>query len=180
MKESSVGQCRTPTVTLLISNFLDIIFLPRTFRLLSPQVLIDTFGGKGIMKGSGIDFELSDGNRFSASLCPRSNLPLIPLATHPSRNFWSEAFGYTLSNVQAIQEIKSILSDDNSNLSSPQKELLLWHQRLSHASLDWTQMLMRDRLGCLLLSNSNLLLGVQYIVTVITYCNYCGYCQFFK
>ena len=114
-------------------------------RLLSPQVLIETFGGKGIMKGSGIDFELSDGNRFSASLCPRSNLPLIPLATHPSRNFWSEAFGYTLSNVQAIQEIKSILSDDNSNLSSPQKELLLWHQRLSHASLDWIQMLMRDR-----------------------------------
>ncbi len=35
-------------------------------------------------------------------------------------------------------------------------------------------------LGCLLLSNSNLLLGVQYTVTVITYCNYCGYCQFFK
>ncbi len=35
-------------------------------------------------------------------------------------------------------------------------------------------------LGCLLLSNSNLLLGVQYTVTVITYCNYCGYCHFLK
>ena len=35
-------------------------------------------------------------------------------------------------------------------------------------------------LGCLLLSNSNLILGVQYTVTSITYYNYCGYCQFFK
>ena len=114
-------------------------------RLLSPQVLLDTFGGQGIMTGSGIDFALSDGNRFSASLCPRSNLPLIPLALHPMRNFWNEAFGYTLPNVQAIQGVKSLLSQENTNLSSPQKELLLWHQRLSHASLDWIQMLMRDR-----------------------------------
>ena len=114
-------------------------------RLLSPQVLFDTFGGQGIMTGSGIDFVLSDGNRFSANLCPRSNLPLIPLALHPSRNFWNEAFGYTLPNVQAIQGVKSLLSQYNTNLSSPQKELLLWHQRLSHASLDWIQMLMRDR-----------------------------------
>jgi hypothetical protein len=76
--------------------------------LLSPQVLIDTFGGQGVITGSGIEFELSDGNRFSASLCPQTNLPFIPLALHPSLNFWNEAFGYTLSNAQAIQGFKSL------------------------------------------------------------------------
>ena len=56
-------------------------------RLLSPQVMFDTFGGQGIMTGTGINFTLSDGSRFSASLCPRSNLPLIPRALQPLRNF---------------------------------------------------------------------------------------------
>jgi hypothetical protein len=33
-------------------------------------------------------------------------------------------------------------------------------------------------LGCQLLSNSNLILGVQYTVTLIFYCGYCVYCYF--
>ena len=114
-------------------------------RLLSPQVLPHTFGGEGIITGTGIDFALSDGNKFSASYCPRSNLPLIPLALWASQNFWNEAFGYTVTDMQTIHGVKSLLTQDNTNLSSPQKELLLWHQWLSHASLDWIQMLMRDR-----------------------------------
>ena len=56
-------------------------------RLLSPQVLLNTFGGEGIINGTGIDFALSDGNKFSSKYCPRSNLPLIPLALRDSRNF---------------------------------------------------------------------------------------------
>ena len=38
-----------------------------------------------------------------------------------------------------------ILGSANNNLSSSQKELLLWHQHLSHANLAWIQTLMRDQ-----------------------------------
>jgi hypothetical protein len=124
-------------------------------RLLSPQVLLNTFGGEGIITRTGIDFALSDGNKFSASYCPQNNLPLIPLALRALQNFWNEAFGYTVTNMQTICGVKSLLTQDNTNLSSPQKEFLLWHQRLSHASLDWIQMLMRDR-KYLLATNADL------------------------
>jgi hypothetical protein len=90
-------------------------------RLLSPQVLLHTFGGDGIITGTGINFALSDGNKFSASYCPRSNLPLIPLALQASQNFWNEAFGYTVANIETIRGVKSLLTHNNTNLSSPQK-----------------------------------------------------------
>jgi hypothetical protein len=38
----------------------------------------------------------------------------------------------------------TILSSENQILSSSQKELLLWHKRLSHANLAWIQNLMQD------------------------------------
>ena len=114
-------------------------------RLLSPQVLLKTVGGSAVMKENKIKFSLDNGYQFSAKFCSRSNLPLIPLAQNQQRNFWNEAFGYTVNNISKINELRSILASDNTNLSSSQKELLLWHQRLSHTSLDWVQMLMRDR-----------------------------------
>jgi hypothetical protein len=59
--------------------------------------------------------------------------------------FWSNAFGFSMTNLDKITKIKSTLLQFNTNLSSSQKELLLWHQRLSHASISWVQMLMRDK-----------------------------------
>jgi hypothetical protein len=44
-----------------------------------------------------------------------------------------------------LVESKSILSSTNTNLSALQKELLLWHQHLSHANVTWIQTLMQDR-----------------------------------
>jgi hypothetical protein len=41
--------------------------------------------------------------------------------------------------------MKNILKDENTNLSISQKEMLLWHQRLSHASIGWVQLLMREK-----------------------------------
>ncbi len=43
------------------------------------------------------------------------------------------------------RELKNILGEDNTNLSASQKEVLLWHQRLSHASIQWVQMLMQKQ-----------------------------------
>jgi hypothetical protein len=47
--------------------------------------------------------------------------------------------------VDTLVESKSTLSSTNRNLSASQKELLLWHQHLSHANVTWIQTLMRDR-----------------------------------
>jgi hypothetical protein len=115
--------------------------------LLSPQGLLNTIGSHTLQTVNGIDFVLENGTNFCAHLCLQSNLPLIPLALGNDRKycFWNEAFGYTVHNVQAINGLKSILSHDNTNLSSSQKEFLLWHQRLSHASIGLVQMLMHDR-----------------------------------
>ena len=57
-------------------------------------------------------------------------------------SFWCDAFAYSVTNVA---QTKTILSSANQNLSSSQKELLLWHQRLSHANLSWIQTLMHDQ-----------------------------------
>ena len=45
-----------------------------------------------------------------------------------------------------INAIKTVLHQSNSNLSASQKELLLWHQWLSHALINWIQTLIQDRL----------------------------------
>ena len=39
---------------------------------------------------------------------------------------------------------QSVWLQDDNNLSTPQKELILWYQRLFHASVSWVQILMRD------------------------------------
>jgi hypothetical protein len=51
-----------------------------------------------------------------------------------------------MANIGEINKIRPTLLQTNTNLSSSQKEVLLWHQRLSHASISWVQMLMHIRL----------------------------------
>ncbi len=116
-------------------------------RFLSPQVLIKTVGGQSLQTNKGIDITLDNGINFFAHYCPHSNLPLIPLAIpKEERNcFWSTTFGFSASNFKRINAIKSTLLQENTNLSQPQKEILLWHQRLSHDLIPWIQSLMREK-----------------------------------
>jgi hypothetical protein len=116
-------------------------------RLLSPQVLITTIGGQSLQTDKEIDTSLNNGINLFAQYCPQSNLPLIPLAlyTESSTCFWNAAFGFTANNFKEINAIKSTLLPFNTNLSHSQKELLLWHQRLSHALISWVQLIMRKR-----------------------------------
>ena len=115
-------------------------------RLLSPQVLLNTIGGKAIQTVQGIDIILDNGFNVNAKFCPQSNLPLIPLSLKNDCKycFWNDAFGFEAESFQEINTIKTILHQNNVNLSASQKELLLWHQRLSHASVNWVQTLMHE------------------------------------
>jgi hypothetical protein len=53
-------------------------------RLLSPQVLIRTLGGNALLTNQGMNISLDDGMHLSLNYCPRSNLPMIPLALSTS------------------------------------------------------------------------------------------------
>jgi hypothetical protein len=96
----------------------------------------------------GVELTLDNGVNLLAQYCPHSNLPFLPLAdpSEDIRCFWSKAFGFTTSEFREINAIKlALLNDNNTNLFQPQKEVLLWHQQLSHASIPWIQSLMRNK-----------------------------------
>ena len=107
-------------------------------RLLSPQVLLQTIGGQSLQTTKGISLTLNNGVKLFATYCPQNNLPLLPLA-RPDDNdrcFWSHAFGFNANEFHKINSVRSsLLHNNNTNLSQSQKEVLLWHQRLSHASV---------------------------------------------
>jgi hypothetical protein len=64
---------------------------------------------------------------------PQSCLPLLPFVPCGTpTSFWYDAFAYSTA---LVAHTNSIFSSENQNLSISQKELLLWHQRLSHANL---------------------------------------------
>jgi hypothetical protein len=112
-------------------------------NLLSPQVLLSIFGGHTTQTKQKVEVCLENGLILHAHLCPRSCLPLLPFVpSDMPTTFWCDAFAYSAADVA---QTKTILSTANQNLSSSQKELLLWHQRLSHANLSWIQTLMRDQ-----------------------------------
>ncbi len=112
-------------------------------RLLSPQVLLSIFGGHTMQTTQRVEVCLENGLILHAHLCPRSRLPLLPFVpSDMPTSFWCDAFAYSSADVA---KIKSVLHSANQNLSGSQKELLLWHQHLSHANLAWIQTLMRDR-----------------------------------
>jgi len=113
-------------------------------HLLSPQVLLGTFGGGLIQTMRKIEVTLNNKTYLEAHFCARSHLPILPLqqTNLVVNSFWTEAFTYT---VDSILTSNSILCASNTNLSASQRELLMWHQRLSHASVYWIQILMQDQ-----------------------------------
>ena len=90
---------------------------------LSPQVLLNTIGGKAIQTVQGINIILDNGFNVNAKFCPQSNLPLIPLSLKNNRKycFWNNAFGFEAESFQEINTIKTILHQNNVNLSASQK-----------------------------------------------------------
>lgn len=115
-------------------------------RLLSPQVLLGLVDGEMNLTRRGAQFDLVQGQKFLAHYCPRSRLPVLTLFHNSDRrDFFATAFVFTNSDVANLGDNEKLLSTENSNLSAGQKEVLLWHQRLSHASVSWIQLLMRDR-----------------------------------
>jgi hypothetical protein len=54
---------------------------------------------------------------------------------------------HVVLTMDILQQSRHLLFDNNINLTKPRKELLLWHNRLSHAGLGWIQDLMYVKKG---------------------------------
>eukprot|EP00804_Cyclotella_cryptica_P013428 CCRYP_005167-RA/>CCRYP_005167-RA protein AED:0.30 eAED:0.34 QI:0/0/0/1/0/0/3/0/603 len=116
-------------------------------RLLSPQCLlsVDSIGGgHATQDASGIVFistmGLSSRLRMGAPICLSFRSAKVPTERLVSGRD-ALPFSTTENNTWA----RSILDAANTNLSPAQKELLLWHHRLSHAGISTIHNLMRVR-----------------------------------
>jgi hypothetical protein len=116
-------------------------------RLFSPQVLLKTIGGHALQTVDKVINALENGISLCAQFCLQSNLPMIPLGLENNSKscFWNNAFGFSVYSFCDINTIKAILHQANTNLLASQKELLMWHQPISHASVKRVQKLMRNR-----------------------------------
>ena len=113
-------------------------------HLLSPQALYKLVGGRGVQDISKYSLVLSDEIILDAPY-GHANLPVLPMCSpnHSKSCFWSRCFAFQASDRDVWA--RSILAASNQNLTLAQKELLLWHQRLSHAGLSTVQNISRQR-----------------------------------
>ena len=119
-------------------------------RLLSPQLL--TQGGNGSfhsVDGYNLDICLKGGFTLRGIINPKgTNLPQLPLASGSDLQHCSTVGVDTLDlprDQSSFEFGLNILDNNNVNLSASQKELLLWHQRLSHADINKVQSLLQSR-----------------------------------
>ena len=110
--------------------------------------LINSCGSsKAVQTTADLILCLGNGVELCAQYCPCSNLPLISIYDHApdTQNLWHDAFYINDDDVFVFAAEKNVLDESNVNLSAAEKELLLWHHRLSHASTSWLQPLMRTK-----------------------------------
>jgi hypothetical protein len=120
--------------------------VPRaSVQLLSPQAIIhlDKSGETRAEQGL-TDFRIimKDGTILLAPY-GRANLPVLPIDVEGKSNIWTYTFSFSASDRDIWK--RNVLDEMNQNLSLAQKELLLWHQRLSHAGLTSVHNLCRVR-----------------------------------
>ena len=72
---------------------------------------------------------------------------LFPKNTHADMAGATSCMIHEVLTTDVLQRSRHLLFDNNINLTKPQKELLLWHNRLSHAGLGWIQDLMYVKKG---------------------------------
>jgi hypothetical protein len=113
-------------------------------RLLSMELLLSTHGGTSIQLTDTIHITLGNGTDLTATYCPWSNLPYLLHNDNLANNtpFLPAAFNYTTTNPTAYFALMDCM---NTNITTAQKDVLGWHQHLSHTSISWIQTLMHTK-----------------------------------
>ena len=87
--------------------------------------------------------QLHNGSLLQFPHNANNNLPLmLPMEPHHISLTFDDAS--TLGDGHSVHNYMSVADESNQNLTSTQKELLLWHWKLGHANLQWIQTLCRE------------------------------------
>ena len=120
-------------------------YVPKAdIRLMSPQTYFDIHeGGSAVLDRHGMTLNTPDDVHLDFPYHPTSNLPLLwPKEDVPVGGFHQHTKLH-LMRFFNLTKSRSLIVPENSNLNTKERELLLWHYRLCHASLGWIQALMR-------------------------------------
>jgi hypothetical protein len=107
-------------------------------------------GVGGSIEESGVILHANNDVSICAPYNPVSNLPELELCPIPtSSKVWHSTFSdvnpeFLLSDSELLANL-TVLDDTNRNLQQSQKELLLWHQRLSHINLSKVHLLTKPK-----------------------------------
>ena len=140
-------------------------------RLLSTEGLLQQYKDETILLQSG---EL----HLSGATCDRRRNSLT-VRIHPSTNLpTSVAYRYNGCETvaSALNNVISVVSSENMNLTDPEKELLRWHQRLGHISFKRVQALFRSGV----LSHTEATRRLHTAASKIIHPPKCAACQFGK
>jgi hypothetical protein len=113
--------------------------------LFSPQVYFQENGDKGecIIKARKATIKMPNGTRLEFPYNFHNNLPLMGIdeVGHKTAGLSCHELGI-LTEPTIMESYLLVLDQVNQNITSTQKELLLWHQQLGHAGFQWNQSLM--------------------------------------
>eukprot|EP00956_Cyclotella_meneghiniana_P016664 scaffold26464_cov80-Cyclotella_meneghiniana.AAC.2 len=116
-------------------------------RLLSPQVLHTTLPGSGYSMTDKVSAITLPDDRVLPAPISSSNLPELSLSTDPvvvDSTFGIRAFTFDSALASEWDVHLNVCDKSNKNLTSSERELLLWHHRLSHFHIEGVQSLLRD------------------------------------
>jgi hypothetical protein len=112
-------------------------------RLLSPQALFNSIDGcDGHQNAKMYVIKMPDDMILEAPY-GKANLPLLQLSNSVDSCLWAKIFAFNVDD--KIDWKKAILDASNQNLTAAQRELLVWHFKLSHAGLSTIHNLCRQR-----------------------------------
>ena len=87
---------------------------------------------------------LHDGSRVEFPFSHNGNLPIMLTTKHFNKT--QHFAGLSIEDAQMLGNLGGLLSvadENNQNVTAPQRELLLWHQRLGHTAMQRCQTLLR-------------------------------------
>ena len=115
-------------------------------RLFSPQQYFVAYqGGSLFLDKHGCNLTLPNGNSFGIPYNRRNNLPMLsPLSSASSVSGCTKSL-FSFQDLSSSALTLSLTDETNQNITSPQKELLVWHWRLGHLGFGWIQYLMSPR-----------------------------------
>ena len=117
-----------------------------TVKLFSPQAYFQSCGGGScVVTRHNVALTLSEGTTLHFPYQPGRNLPFMLPSLRSSKP--QPFVGLTVPDLLPLhteplfQGHLSVMDETNQNITSSQKELLLWHQRCGHANFSWIQSL---------------------------------------